>query len=85
MPENPGEVSKLTNSLRPDNNKSHLSPALVDPGLASLATKSGKRIWLPRKDLFSNQELEFGISLSDLKIAFENLGLSQPKPAFLTL
>jgi len=42
-------------------------------------------IWLPLKDLFINQELEFGISLSDLKIAFENLGLSQPKPAFATL
>ena len=40
---------------------------------------------LPLKDLFCNQQLEFGITLSDLKIAFENLGLSQPKPAFATL
>ena len=35
-------------------------------------------IWLPLKDLFCNQKLEFGITLSDLKIAFENLGLQQP-------
>jgi len=34
---------------------------------------------LPLKDLFCNQELEFGITLSDLKIAFENLGLQQPR------
>ena len=34
--------------------------------------------WLPLKDLFCNQQLEFGITLSDLKIAFENLGLQQP-------
>ena len=41
--------------------------------------------WLPLKDLFINQKLEFDLTLNDLKIAFENLGLSQPKPAFATL
>ena len=40
---------------------------------------------LPLQDLFCNQELEFDISLSDLKIAFENLGISQPKPTFAFL
>lgn len=39
-------------------------------------------IWLPLKDLFCNREIEFGITLSDLKIAFENLGLPQPSLAF---
>jgi hypothetical protein len=39
-------------------------------------------IWFLLKDLFCNHKLEFDISLSDLKIAFENLGLSQPMPAF---
>ena len=35
-------------------------------------------IWLPLKDLSCNHKLGFGITLSDLKIAFENLGLQQP-------
>lgn len=39
---------------------------------------------LPLKDLFCNRELEFDITLSNLKIAFENLGLSQPNTAFAT-
>ena len=43
-----------------------------------------KYVLLSLKDLFFNHKLEFGITLSDLKIAFENLGLSQPKPAFAT-
>ncbi|PJE62957.1 hypothetical protein COU88_02165 [Candidatus Roizmanbacteria bacterium CG10_big_fil_rev_8_21_14_0_10_39_6] len=38
-----------------------------------------RQAWLPLKDLFCNQELEFDITLSDLKIAFENLGLQQPR------
>jgi len=42
------------------------------------AINSQHTIWLPLKDLFCNQKLEFGITLSDLKIAFENLGLQQP-------
>jgi len=35
-------------------------------------------IWLPLEDLSCNHKLGFGITLSDLKIAFENLGLQQP-------
>jgi hypothetical protein len=40
---------------------------------------------LPLKDLFINKKIEFDISLNDLKIAFENLGLNQPKPALATI
>lgn len=38
--------------------------------------------WLPLKDLFCNRKLEFDISLSDLKIAFDEIGLKQPRFAF---
>jgi len=40
---------------------------------------------LPLKDLFCNQKIEFGVSSNDLKIAFENLGLNQSKPALATI
>jgi hypothetical protein len=56
----------------------NLVPTLQMPFDAILAAnKTGN--WLPLKDLFINRELEFGITLSDLKIAFENLGLQQPR------
>jgi len=41
--------------------------------------------WLPLKDLFCNHKLEFDISLSDLKIAFDEIGLKQPKLALATI
>lgn len=41
--------------------------------------------WLPLKDLFCNHKLEFDLSLNDLKVAFEELGLKQPKLALSTL
>lgn len=39
-------------------------------------------IWLPLKDLFCNHKLEFDISLNDLKIAFDEIGLKQPRLAY---
>jgi hypothetical protein len=39
---------------------------------------------LPLKDLFCNHKLEFDISLNDLKIAFDEMGLKQPRLAFAT-
>jgi len=41
-------------------------------------------VWLPLKDLFCNHKLEFDISLNDLKIAFDEMGLKQPRLAFAT-
>jgi len=39
---------------------------------------------LPRQDLFCNRKLELGITLNELKIAFEGLGLNQSALAFVT-
>jgi len=39
-------------------------------------------IQLPLKDLFCNHKLEFDISLNDLKIAFDEMGLHQPRFAY---
>lgn len=51
MPQNPGEVSKLTNNLRPDNNKSYVSLALMNLRPAFLAAKSGLKKMAPREGL----------------------------------
>ncbi len=50
-----------------------------------LANQPKNSTVLPLKDLFCNHKIEFGISLNDLKIAFESLGLNQPKPALATI
>lgn len=50
-----------------------------------IANLASRQAWLPLKDLFCNQEIEFGISLSDLKIVLESLGLDQPRPALVTI
>ncbi|HPM27654.1 MAG TPA: hypothetical protein PLX55_00620 [bacterium] len=46
------------------------------------ATDTEYKTWLPLKDLFCNHKLEFDISLNDLKIAFDEMGLKQPRLAF---
>lgn len=57
------------------------TPALKVLNEAKLGILSAT--WLPLKDLFCNHKLEFDVTLSDLKIAFENLGLPQPRFAIV--
>ena len=49
-----------------------------------IAFYASRQSWLPLKDLFCNHKLEFDISLNDLKIAFDEMGLKQPRLAFAT-
>jgi len=48
----------------------------------TIANYASRQLWLPLVDLFRNQKIEFELSLSDMKILFENLELNQPRRAF---
>jgi site-specific DNA recombinase len=61
----------------------HEKSADISIDLESLWAQN--RLVLPLKDLFCNHKLEFDLSLTDLKVAFDELGLKQPKLAFATL
>lgn len=49
-----------------------------------IAKYASRQEWLPLKDLFLNQELEFDMSISEMKIFMENLGLSSANQAYAT-
>lgn len=51
--------------------------SLIEP-FDKIALHTNRKEWLPLKDLFCNQKVELGATLNDMKILFENLGISRP-------